>query len=405
MAMNDVVGNVLAAYGAGRTMGLQRRRDNALAQMGRSLYPEESGPPPLAPRNDLAAGSAGGTYKATGLNGPPGSRGNAMRELVGLGDFETVNSLLAMEDRGQADRTRDAVAPMIREGRYGAAGQEAAAMGQTDLARQLFQLGRDDLDATQQRGQRGASAIFAALNLPLEQRAGFMAQHRGLALEAGIPAEAFDQADWSDDASLRAIAEKWLEASKLAGEVSLQKFGDSVQTWRTGPSGSEVLDSREVPVTRAETLDRQRIEYAQDTDRRDFAYRQQRDRADDQWRQDRATAEDEDRRFRRERESYSRGDIEGAVLNKAISSGLGSLSPEERSIYDRYIASGSSGGWGMPMANAPAAQSAPPPSGDGQGAGSRSNPARVSSEADFDRLPPGAWFVNPADGQLLQKER
>lgn len=336
----------------------------------------------------------------------PNNRRAALATLAGIGDFETASRLSEFDDRRRSDDTRDRIAPMVRSGEYGEAAREAGASGQVDLARSLFAMSADDLQATKHRGQQGASAIYAALALPPEQRAGYMAQHQRIAADAGITPDQFAAFDWSNDGALRAVADRWLEASKLAGDVSLQRFGDNVQTVRTGVSGSEVLDSREVPVTRAEQLDRTRVNYAQETDRRDFDYKREQDRIDNDYRTSRAEAEDTYRRWQMENPN-SRGDVEGQILNKAVRDGVESLRPEERAIYDRYLESGQqAGGFGMGATPPPAGAAVPTaparaPSGGGA-SGTRENPARPSTPQEAATLPSGAFFLDPS-GSVRQR--
>lgn len=438
---DGLIGNVIGAYQAGQGQYDQRRRRNALAQYAESqvplpqttalsvnaLYPNgpsapataiTSGPlPPAAPAGTPAGpANTQNAFLPTALQ-PNGARQNdgrrsALAELARLGDFETANSLAQFDDRSRADTTREAIAPMIREGQYGGAAREAAASGQTDVAQQLFQLDASQLQMTQRRGQQGAAAIYAALGLPAAQRASYMQQHRQVAMDAGVPEEAFDAADWNDEATLRALADSWLETSKLAGDVSLQKFGDNVQTVRTGRTGSEVLDSRAIPETRAESFDRQK-----------FGYQQQQDSIDNEYRQSRAEAEDTYRRWQMDN-SVGRSDIEGQVLQKAIRGGYSALSPEERQVYDRAVATNQGGGFGSILGGAPAGQggggpastyaapmqpspSAPPPQQTQQqgpsGGGTQQNPARPRTIAEAQALPPGTFFYDPS-GNLIQKQ-
>lgn len=147
--------------------------------------------------------------------------------------------------------------------------------------------------------------------------------------------------------------------------------------------------------------------FRQNVDGRNFDYQRQRDAADDQYRNSRAAAEDAYRQWEQQN-SFSRSDIEGQVLRKAIQGGAASLTPEEKQVYDRAVTVASmGGGWGMPMGGGlpgvgqpqPQPQAAPP-MGDGR---SRAAPATVETAEDFERLPVGAWFINPADGRVLQK--
>ncbi len=329
----------------------------------------------------------------------PEAQANALTPLIAMGDFETVGAARTYREQQGFDDTRRRIAPAVRAGRFGEAARDAAGSGQVDLAAQMMDLDRSALAAAQARGERASATIFAALQLPADQRQAYFAQHTDLASELGIPPEALANADYSDDTHMRALASRFLDVSKLAGDVSLQKFGDRVETVRTGPTGSEVLDSREIPVTRAEQFERQQ-----------FGYRQQQDATDNQYRQGRAEAEDAYRRWQMEN-SYSRSDIEGQVLRKAIEGGAESLTPEERAVYDRAVSTsqgGLLGGYnaapppgGQPApAPAPARAPAARPSAPAQGA-----PARPQTDEEFNALPPGALYIDPDDGQTYRKGR
>lgn len=157
--------------------------------------------------------------------------------------------------------------------------------------------------------------------------------------------------------------------------------------------------------------------FRQQVDERNFGYQRERDRADDAYRYSRAEAEDSYRRWQMEND-LTRSDIEGRVLRKAIEQGAENLTPEERAVYDRAVTVTGQGafGWGGMMPGVPgvpgavpgvAPPSAPPsaPARQPQGNGTRQAPARPMSETDFESLPVGAWFINPADGRVMQKER
>lgn len=347
------------------------------------------------------------TYDNALRPSPISNRSAAMRVLGSIGDFETASQLTGFDDRQRSDAARDRIAPMIQSGHYRDAAREAGASGQMDLARQLFAMDDAELATTQRRGQQGASAIYAALALPPQQRADYMAQHQGLAADAGITPEQFASFDWSNDAALKATADRWLEASRLAGDVSLQKFGDNAYAVRASPRGLDVLPGGvAIPETRAEGLDRDRVAYQQSSDQRDFDYQKTRDAEDDRYRHSRAQSEDAYRRWQMENPN-SRGDVEGQVLSKAVRQGAQTLTPEERAIYDRYLTSGSPGDvWGAPATPAaPRPQAAPPaaPAQRPSGTGTPGAPARPQTEEDYNRLPAGALFIDPDDGLTYRK--
>lgn len=448
---DNLATNVFAAFSAGQGQQDRRVRRNALMRYADSLQPgQDPGPSPIAQPNSLTGvaglvqppitGSAltpalpagsppvagpagiGTTYTAPMSRSPSPMtdprRASALSDLVRMGDFETINSLNGLDDRRRSEDTRNRIAPDIRDGRLGMAARTAAADGQTELATSLYQMDRADLSNVATRGERGASALYAALALPKEQRSAYMAQHRDLATDAGISPEQFASFDWSNDQAVRSVADRWQDASKMAGEVSLQRFGDNVQTVRTGPSGTQVLDSREVPQTRAEQLDASRVNYAQSSDQRDYRYRETRDQADDAYRNSRAASEDAYRKWQQENPN-SRGDVEGVVLSKAVREGAAALSTEEKAIYDRYLASSSSTGnelLGLLGGGAPGTQPGgqptpaqrPAPVQPGRGgpagaAGTQQNPARPRTTAEAQALPAGSYFLDPS-GNLIQRQ-
>lgn len=170
----------------------------------------------------------------------------------------------------------------------------------------------------------------------------------------------------------------------------------------------------------------QEQDWRQSIDSRDFDYQKTRDQADDSYRNSRAQAEDAYRRWQMEND-LTRSDIEGRVLRKAIEQGVTALTPEEKAVYDRAVAlPTASAPWGAPPVGppTPAGNPAPqpvqpqsiaaspllrPPGYDifsnVQSGQSQDNPARPQSEQEFEALPVGAWFVNPADGRTMQKAR
>lgn len=373
--------NILAAYTAGQENRDRTVRRNALANYAQAT-------------DDTA-------------------RQNALSPLIGMGDFQTVDLARQYQEGNALSNTRREVAPLVAEGRYGEAANRAASAGQTDLAGQFMQLDQASLRSAQTRGQRGASVIYSALALPDDQIGPYLQQHGDLAQELGVDPSRLANVNGGSRAMLRSLADQWLDASKLAGEVSLQRFGDSVQTVRTGPSGSQVLDSREIPQTRAETLDRDRFNFTRQTNERDFTYQQSRDSTNDAYRNSRAEAEDAYRAWQMNGGNVSRSDVEGRVLLKAIEGGVANLTPEEKQVYDRAVTTSGGMGYGAPMAPPPGVQGAQPqqpaqrqsqPRQQGQAAqqGTATNPARPQSAAEAAALPQGTYFLTPT-GELRQR--
>lgn len=355
--MNALIPTVVGAYQAGAQQRTDRTRRNAFANY--------DGSP-----NALRAGSVA---------------------LMQAGDTEGAHNALTAGAGMNALGGQIAASEPASRGDYRGASRAAAGAGQVDLARQFSALDQEGLKTAQERGRMASSAIFAALNLPPEQRAGYMAQYRPIADELGIDASRFDGIDWTNDALLRSQAETFMEASQLAGEITLQKFGDNAVTVRTDGRGSTQLgEPIAIPESRQER-------FAQ----KEFDYRQQQDSAEMDYRYSRAEAEDAWRRWEAEN-SVTRSDVEGRVLQKAITQGADTLTAAERQVYDRAVAMpAQSQGWGATM---PSPTGAAPQQAGAPGNGSQQSPARPATQADLDRLPVGAFYVDPGDGQLYQKE-
>lgn len=309
----------------------------------------------------------------------------AMFGLVQSGALEEAGALGELTREREARDARAQIAPLVVGGDYQGAARGAAGAGQLDLAAQLMNLSASELAQARERGERGASILFAASSLRPEQRPAFMAQYRDEAVAAGIPDAAFDQFDWTNDGHIRAAAAGWLEASQVAGSIEAQRVGDNLEVVRTDPVGGQrPLSSREIPMSRDERFERQR--YEEDRD-----YRRERDAADDAYR-DRALDA-----------TNSTGDVLGPLL-RAYANGE-TLTEPQQAIVDRYLQGGQEDAlaallYGSGGVGGGGGQQRP-----ASGGGSRDNPARPMSEADFNALPPGAWFINPADGALLQKDR
>lgn len=145
--------------------------------------------------------------------------------------------------------------------------------------------------------------------------------------------------------------------------------------------------------------------FRQEVDQRNFGYQTERDRADDAYRNSRAAAEDAYRRWQMEND-LTRSDIEGRVLRKALEQGAENLTPEERAVYDRAVTVPNQGfgfgmmGGAMPGAAPQATAQPQPQSGDGR---SPQSPARPMTDEDYARLPAGAYFVDPGDGQVYRR--
>lgn len=370
--MNALVPTVIGAYEAGAQQRTERNRRNALA----------------------------------GYDGTPNALRNASVAMIREGDFSGAQDALTTGGGVNALRGEIAASEYAGRGDYKGAAQAAAGAGQVDLAQQFAGLDQNTLEVAKERGRVASSAIFAALNLPPEQRAGYMTQFAPIARELGIDPQRFASIDWSNDALLRSQAETFLEASQLAGEISLQRFGDKAQGVRINTRGAApVGQAIDIPESRQERLARDSFEYGKQQDQAELDYRYSRAAAEDAWRQWQSE------------NSVSAGDVVGRVLNKAATQGVETLTPGERQIFEDYVrAPQSSGGeWGATVPGLPGLQqppARPAPQGQpqrqpqqGSGAGrSPQNPARPRSQAEVNSLPPGSYYIDAGDGELYVKD-
>lgn len=151
-----------------------------------------------------------------------------------------------------------------------------------------------------------------------------------------------------------------------------------------------------------EGLNAQQLSYKQQFDAEERNYRTSRDQTEDQYRRDELD-------LRRELGAVpnSTGDVIAPILSKVATGGVEALSDGERAIWENYQRQ-SQGQGGLAALFGGAPQMAPSGGATGPApaaGGSQQSPARPASQADFDRLPAGAWFINPADGQVMQKAR
>lgn len=366
--MNALIPTVVGAYQAGAQQRTDRTRRNALAR----------------------------------YDGTPNALSAASVDLIRAGDFEGANNALTTGGQVNALRGEIAAAPLASRGDFKGAARAAAGEGQVDLAQQFAGLDQNSLDVAKERGRIASSALFAALNLPPDQRPGYMTQFAPVARELGIDPDQFASIDWTNDALLRSQAETFLEASQLAGEISLQRFGDNAQGVRLNTRGATpVGEPIAIPESRQERLSRESFEYGKQQDAAELDYRYSRAEAEDAW-----------RRWQSEND-VTRSDVEGRVLQKAVTQGAAALTPEERQVYDRAVAmpQASGGAWGATVPGVPGQQQPQSPRtspGQAQGAGDGRTPqsaARPMSQADLNRLPAGAYYIDPGDGELYQKER
>lgn len=132
--------------------------------------------------------------------------------------------------------------------------------------------------------------------------------------------------------------------------------------------GERVFGEEQRQAKAAEQFRDKDLGFRQDESQWERQYREGRASADDSYRNSRAEAEDAYRSWEQQN-SFSRSDIEGQVLRKAIEVGADSLSPEERQVYDRAVTVAANpyavlmgGTQPAPVGPAPATAPAAPPS-------------------------------------------
>lgn len=94
-------------------------------------------------------------------------------------------------------------------------------------------------------------------------------------------------------------------------------------------------------------------------------------------------------------------EVMASVLMKAREYGVEALTPAEKQMFDYATTRPEPAGFGFPMPGMMPPQQQPAAAPRQSNAG---GPARPQTQAEFDRLPRGAQFINPADGALMVKE-
>lgn len=320
-----------------------------------------------------------------------GNYGEASRERFLSGDLEGGE---AYETQA---RNREAGGVLLDDPRRAAAIQ--AAGGDIAQATQIIDWS-DRADETERAAALNRAKVMGPIlnqagSLPYEQRRAFIQQNAQVLNGAGFTPEQVQQFDPSDD-NIRALNDTTLGLAAVLGAYSQRVVGDEVRTYRTNPYGVERVGSEPVPYSRDEGREDRRLEL-------------------------------EEERIGLQREQLnvanSTGDVLGPLLQR-YSRGE-PLNEQEDSIVQHYLRSQQGAGmFGMPSQFAPppapptgpngaananrsgispnGGQGAPRQNGSGQSAAS---PAAVQTADDFERLPIGAWFINPADGQIMQKAR
>lgn len=264
----------------------------------------------------------------------------------------------------------------------------AAVGGDVDMATQLIDWS-DRADARERDEAMGRARVMAPIlaslgSVPYEQRrAAIQAQSSALG-GAGFTPDQIASFDPTDQ-NIRALTDSVLGIEKVLGAYSMREVGDEVRTYRSTPYGVEQVGAEAVPYTRADA------------------------RAD-------RGLEMEGERLAIARESAARANSAGDVLGPLLQrySAGEPLNAQETEIVRSYLDGRQGSAWGMPQV--PSAPPAPtptqprmPPAGGAQppynqgGGGSQQSPARPQTDEDYARLPAGAYFIDPGDGQLYRK--
>lgn len=212
------LGQLVGGYQAGATVGKQMAINNALSQF----------------KTDPTA-----AISAVSVIDP--EKGNALREVY---------------HQQQLDQAKADAAPLIQQGKYGAAAAYFATVD-PKMATTFLDLDKAHLDQIERVGQHGASVLFSAASFTdPTKRLEFVNAHREDIIGAGIPADQFDSFDWSNTEAIRAEGLKWLGAKELAGNVKIEKWDDEAVTVQEGPTGAKIIGRETLPETRAHKLDR-----------------------------------------------------------------------------------------------------------------------------------------------------
>jgi len=305
-----------------------------------------------------------------------GDWGGASQTLLGAGELDDG---LAAETQG-----RNRAAGSLWQDDPKAAAALLASGGDMDGAGRLIDWSQRASEAERAealcRSKVMAPILHNLQGVPYEQRRPLIQSQAAALGGAGFSPEQVAGFDPTDQ-NIRSLIDSTLGMEKLLGTFSQREVGDTLRTYRTTPHGVQEVRREDIPQTRAESLQRDRFEW------------------------------EREREAERQKLINSAGDVLGPILQKHAS-GL-PLSAGEQEILGRYMEGGNAGGGDVGALLAQLGGRAPPAAGDpnrpangparGGGGGTMQSPARPRSEADFNALPSGAWFINPADGRLLQK--
>jgi hypothetical protein len=245
----------------------------------------------------------------------PTDPGGAQNALAANGDFQDASAVNVLIDRKKTTDAETAAAPFVADGNYGSAARTVAATN-PQLAQTYMGLDKAALDHIHALGEHAASVLFSAATLPPEQRKAYAAEHRDEIVAGGVAADKFDSFDWTDTPKVLATGYQFLDAKNLAGQVKMQKFGDSTVTYRTGPTGVDVLNTQPIPETRTEMMERLRLQEEQRSHRANESVASTRER----------------REAAQTGRINSTGDVMGPIMAK-IAQGA-PLTPGEQQLYN-----------------------------------------------------------------------
>lgn len=282
---------------------------------------------------------------------------SALNTLMAAGDIEATNALVGVDEKLNGFRGRMAARPGLEQGDYAGA-SKAAAVFDPDLAAQISKMDADQKDRLHKIGQRAASVLMAAAQLPDQAaRQSYLGQHAQELVGLGLTPEQVSAYDVSDAARMRADAARFMDLSDIVSRSAVEKVGDYSVTYETNPvTGSRPVSKTLIPPTRAEQLAAER--YAADQD----------------YRSSRLALDREGLDLRRQELADKPPTVsaeQGRVMEKVR---LGApLTQGEREIWD-YMQSRGSGFMGFLPGSASASRptaSAPPPPSPARPAGER----------------------------------
>jgi len=353
----------------------------------------------------------------------------AENALVAAGQLQNADALRARRREGEAEKDQAYLAKMLTTGRAGEAREWAISRGDPNLIKSVDQA----ISGVREQARSMASiATTLRENPDIEARRAQLQAMKPQLQRMGVPDSAIDSYDVSD-ASIDATVAEAIGLEKALGSVEVTKRGDYQDTLRVTPFGTKRLSSTLIPETRAEALDREqfgetrrRNAFTEDLDERQYGLSREqfglsRQQFGETTRRNRVTETQDERRIRLAEEEAARGGDVNAIegVRRKVAAGL-PLSPGEQQLYEdsRRQPDPMAALYGLEEPAAPTRQGPPPrpaparppaarpaPARPADRPTSGRGPARPRTAAEFDRLPVGAQFINPADGRVLTKAR